>query len=187
MMNVPFSVIADLAEVNFLLLHVADVGDRAVLAHVPDDQADHHLERGRVRHPALLALQNRVFRLLQRVGHELQLCRLVEVLDGEHGLEHGLQPEGFPLLGLDVLLEEFLEGTLLDLDEVGDVDDLVDLGEVAAKPVPVLIDWFIVWLTSGLVLPGPRSPQWRSRSPGRPRCCSWLPGNAMHPGPSPAH
>jgi len=76
-----------------------------------------------------VTLINVILRLLQMVADELQRRRLVEVADREHRLEHTLKAEVLTLLRRDVRLEELLVGLLLDVDEIGNVDDLRDLGE----------------------------------------------------------
>jgi len=73
----------DLAEVDLLLLDVADRLRARVGILVPDDEAHHHLDGRRVRHAALVALVDVVLGLLQVVADELQRAGLVEVLDGE--------------------------------------------------------------------------------------------------------
>src|SRR5262249_4357860 len=63
---------------------------------------------------------------------------VVVVRDGEHGLEDRLQPRLLAALGRHVLLQELLVGPLLDLDEIGDLDDRRNLAEVLAGPTPAL-------------------------------------------------
>ena len=89
----------DLAEVDLLLLHVADGLRAGLLVLVPDDQADHDLDRRGVGHPALVALVDVVLGLLEVVADELQRAGLVEVLDGEDRLEDALEPDVLALLG----------------------------------------------------------------------------------------
>src|SRR5262249_31775880 len=121
----------DFPEVDLLLLHVAD--RLRPLAVVPRHEADRHLERRGVRHAALEAFLDVVLRLFERVPDEFERCRVVEVLDREHRVEHGLQAGVLALLGLDVRLEEAFERLLLDLDQIRDVEDRRDLGKVFAK------------------------------------------------------
>ena len=65
----------DFAEVDLLLLHVADRLRAGLLVLVPDDQADDDLDRRGVGHAALVALVDVVLRLLQVVADELQRRR----------------------------------------------------------------------------------------------------------------
>jgi hypothetical protein len=118
----------DLPEIDLLLLHVAD--RLGALGVVPRHEADRHLEGRGVGHPALQTLLDVVLRLFERVTHELERGGVVEVPDREHGVENGLQAEVLPLLRLDVGLEEMLEGPLLDLDQVGNLEDGGHLREV---------------------------------------------------------
>ena len=81
----------DFPEVDLLLLDVADDA-LATIAGVVDHQLRGDLDRRGVRHAALTALLHVVLRLLQVVGDEHELARAVEVLDGEHAPENGLEP-----------------------------------------------------------------------------------------------
>ena len=62
----------DLAEVDLLLLHVADRLDAGLLVDVPHDQADHDLDRRGERHAAGAALVDVVLGLLEVVRDELE-------------------------------------------------------------------------------------------------------------------
>src|SRR5713226_8679555 len=128
----------NLAEVDLLLLDVADRLGARLLVLVPDHQAHHHLDRGRVGHAPLVALVHVVLGFLQVVRDELQRAGLVEVLDGEDALEDALEPRVLALLGRRVGLEELVVAVLLDVDQVRDVDDLLDLREVLARAEIVL-------------------------------------------------
>src|SRR5713101_3273758 len=128
----------NLAEVDLLLLDVADRLGARLLVLVPDHQAHHHLDRGRVGHAPLVALVDVVLGLLQVVRDELQRAGLVEVLDGKDALEDALEPQVLALLGRRVGLEELVVAVLLDVDQVRDVDDLLDLREVLARTEIVL-------------------------------------------------
>jgi predicted RNA-binding Zn ribbon-like protein len=83
----------DLAEVDLLLLHVADRLDAGLLVDVPHHQADDHLDRRGEGHAAGAALVDVVLGLLEVVRHELEGARLGEVLDREDALEHALQAD----------------------------------------------------------------------------------------------
>ena len=126
----------DFPEVDLLLLHVAD--RLRALGVVPRDEPDRDLERRRVGHAALQALLHVVLRLLEHVADELERRGVVEVLDREDRLEHGLQARVLALLRLDLRLQEALEGLLLDLDQVRDLEDRGDLREVLADTRSVL-------------------------------------------------
>ncbi len=128
----------DLAEVDLLLLDVADRLDAGLLVDVPHDQADDDLDRRGEGHAAGAALVDVVLGLLEVVRDELERAGLGEVLDREDALEHALQTDVLPLLVGDVDLEELVVGALLDVDQVRDVDDLRELCEALANPVVVL-------------------------------------------------
>ena len=89
----------DLAEVDLLLLDVLDRAGAALRIDVPDDELDGDLERRGEGHAALVALVDVVLRLAERVAHELERGRLVEVLDREDRLEDGLQAQVLARLG----------------------------------------------------------------------------------------
>ena len=112
----------DLAEVDLLLLDVADDALAAV-AGVVDHELGRHLDRRRERHAALAALVDVVLRLLEVVGDEDELARAVEVLDREDAAEDGLEPDLLPLVRRDVRLQELVVRRLLDVDQVGNLDD----------------------------------------------------------------
>ena len=111
----------DFPEVDLLLLHVAD--RLRALGVVPGDETDRHLEGRGIGHAALQAFLHVVLRLLEGVAHELQRSRVVEVADRKDGREHGLQARVLALLHLDAGLEEPVERLLLDLEQVGGIDD----------------------------------------------------------------
>ena len=73
----------DLAEVDLLLLHVADRLRAGLFVRVPDHQADDDLDRRGERHAALAALVDVVLRLVEVVADELERRGLAEVLDRE--------------------------------------------------------------------------------------------------------
>jgi len=110
-----------------LLLDVADRLDPGLLVHVPHDQADDHLDRGRERHAAGATLVDVVLRLLEVVRHELERARLGEVLDREDALEHALQADVLALFDRGIDLQELVVAALLNVDQVGDLDDLLEL------------------------------------------------------------
>jgi hypothetical protein len=80
----------DLAEVDLLLLDVADRLDAGLLVDVPHDEPDDDLDRRRERHAAGAALVDVVLGLLEVVRDELERRGLREILDREDDLEHAL-------------------------------------------------------------------------------------------------
>ena len=121
----------DLAEVDLLLLDVANEA-LATLARVVDHQLRGDLDRRRERHAAGAALVDVVLRLLQVVGDEHELTRAVEVLDREDRPEHSLKPDVYAVTLRDECLQELFVARLLNVDQVGDFDDLADLAEILA-------------------------------------------------------
>ena len=121
----------DLAEVNFLLL---DVLDRTMAAlDVPNHELNLDLDRRGEGHAALMALVDVVFRGPQFVADEFQRGVLIEVLDRENRLENPLQTDIATLLGAGIGLEKFVVGALLNLDQIGNINDFLDFAERAAK------------------------------------------------------
>src|SRR6185503_2973526 len=129
----------DLAEVDLLLLDVADRLDAGLFVDVPHDEANDDLDRCGERHAASAALVDVVLRLLEVVRNELERAGLAEVLDREDALEDTLDADVLALVDRDVDLEELVVATLLDVDQVRDVDDLLELREALACP-EVLLD-----------------------------------------------
>src|SRR5262249_32319301 len=104
----------------------------------------------RVRHAPLQALLHVVLGLFERVPDELERRRVVEVADREDRLEHRLEAGALALLGLDARLQEALEGVLLNLDEIGNLEDPRDLREILAETRCVLgeLDLGHAWVCS---------------------------------------
>jgi hypothetical protein len=153
----------DVAEVDLLLLDVADGLGARLGVLVPDHEPDRHLERDRVRHPALEALVDVVLEVerhpapadlvdqaarlvtppalvpvADRVLDELQRGVLAEIRDREDRLEDGLQTDVVTLGRQGVHLQEPIVGLLLDLDQVGNRNRGPNLGKVDALAVDVL-------------------------------------------------
>ncbi len=124
----------DLAEVDLLLLDVAHDALAALLRDVVDDELDGHLDRRRVGHAALAALVDVVLGALERVPHEHELARAVEIADREHATEHSLEADVLALIERNIRLQEFLVGLLLDIDKIGNLDDLLDFPEALSNP-----------------------------------------------------
>ena len=115
------------AEVDFLADLVLE--PLAVAGVLKDAQRQRRLERRRVGHVALDALLHGVLRLSQRVLLELEREVLVDVLDGEQVPEDALEAHILHVLGGRVELEQRLEGAHLDVEEMGHLHRLVELGE----------------------------------------------------------
>ena len=98
----------DLAEIDLLLLDVLDRAGTADRIHVIDHQVNGDLERRRVVVAALLALIDVELRLANRIAYEIQLGRLVKVLDREDRFKDSLQADVFALFGRNTDLQEVL-------------------------------------------------------------------------------
>jgi hypothetical protein len=70
---------------------------------------------------------------------ELKLGNVAEVGNGKHRLKHGLQPAVFTLAGQFVHLQEAVIGTLLNLDQVRDLDGRWNLGKIETLAVYVVL------------------------------------------------
>jgi hypothetical protein len=112
----------ELPEVDLLLLDVAH-DPIAAVARVVDHELVRHLDGRRERHAALAALVDVVLGRLEVVGDEDELARAVKVLDGEDRTEDRLKPHLLPLVRRDIHLKELVVARLLDVDQVGDVDN----------------------------------------------------------------
>src|SRR6185369_10030021 len=80
----------------------------------------------------------RVLRLAEVVRVELEQRVVVVVGDREHRLEDRLQSELLTPVGRSVLLQEDLVRSLLNRDQVRNLDDRGDLAEVFAAAAPTL-------------------------------------------------
>src|SRR5262249_4996661 len=114
-----------LAEVNLLFLNVLDRA--ASLLDVPDDKLNLDLDGRRVGHPTLMALFAIVLGFTELIADELQRRGLVEVLDRKNRLEDCLQTDFLALVRGDAVLQKLIVRTLLTLDQIRDVDELLDL------------------------------------------------------------
>jgi hypothetical protein len=64
--------------------------------------------------------------------HKVQLRHSPEIIDGEDGIEHGLEAAVFALRGQKVHLKEALVRPPLDFDEIRNFDDCRYFGEINA-------------------------------------------------------
>jgi hypothetical protein len=154
----------DVTEVDLLLLDVADGLDAGLGVLVPDHEPDGDLERDGIGHAPLLALVDVVLELQRHalaadlmdqsarlvapsawipvadgVFDELERRVLAEVADRKDRLEDRLEPDVFALSRRRVHLQEALVRLLLDLDEVRDRNRGLDLRELDALPIDVLV------------------------------------------------
>jgi hypothetical protein len=122
------------SEIDLLLLDVADGLGLGLLVHVKDHQADRELEGGLVGHAPGQALLHIILGLAELVADILQRGGAGKVLDGKDALENPLQPQILTLRWRDIRLQKPLIRLFLHVDQVGDVDDFLDLAEILADP-----------------------------------------------------
>jgi hypothetical protein len=116
-----------LPEIDLLLDDVARPLDAVDL--LVDDELERRLQRGGERHVALDALLHGVLRLAEGVADELQREVLVDVRDGEEILEDALEPDVLAVMGGRVELQQGLEGTRLDIEQMRHLHRGVELPE----------------------------------------------------------
>src|SRR5690606_15066452 len=119
----------DLTEVDLLLLDVADGLLAALCRRIIDDELDRHLDRRREGHPALATLLDVVLGTLEGVAGEDQLAGAVEIPDGEDAVEDALEADLLALALRRGRLQELVVGAHLDVDQIGDLEESLDLPE----------------------------------------------------------
>jgi hypothetical protein len=124
------------AHVDRLLLDVPDRAGARIFIDIPDDEAQHDLQRRGIGHASLDALLDVVFRLFQLVIDELEPAAAGEIVDREDRLEHFLQPGLRAAVRGDVHLQERLVARPLHVDQVRHRRHLGDAPE--APPDPLL-------------------------------------------------
>src|SRR4030095_168638 len=82
------------------------------------------------------------------VADEFQRSGLVEIADGEDALEDPVEALIFPLLGARLELEEFVIGFPLNLNEIGNLDDVFDVSEITPKTLGTYMTGHIPWTPS---------------------------------------
>jgi hypothetical protein len=82
----------------------------------------------------LTALLDVVLRFVEVVGNEDEFARPVEIPNQKDALEDPLKADVAAICSFDVRLEKLVVAALLNVDEVGNVDDRFDLSEVGAVP-----------------------------------------------------
>jgi hypothetical protein len=118
-----------LAQVDFLLDLVLDALLPVGRALLIDREGERRLEGRGVRHVALDALFDGVLRLAKRVLLEVEREILVDVSDREQVLEDPFQTNVLAIVCGGVELQERLEGTHLDVEQMGHVHALLELSE----------------------------------------------------------
>ena len=118
------------AEIDDLLLDVADGAVFRLLVHVVDDEADLDA-KGRLVGEALGdALGNVVFWLADLVADIFKRGGSIEVLDGKDRAEHTLKPGVLAAGRRNVLLQKELVGVDLQVEQMGNGQRFDDLAEM---------------------------------------------------------
>jgi hypothetical protein len=155
------------AHVDILLLDVLDRTRAGLLVDIEDDQAQRHLERRRVRHAALAALVDVVFRTLELVLDEFEHRRVGKIRDREYRLEHGLQALIGPAAPRLHHQQKLVVRRLLNLDEVRHLCDFLDFPEKLSNALATR-ECLRCHLASRSVVPAGRNDSPESRNPSRP-------------------
>ena len=123
----------DVAHVDVLLLDVLDRLRTGFFVDIEHDQAQRHLQRCRIGHPALTALVDVIFRRLELVADKFQHRGAGKIRNREYRAEHRLQAFVRPPAGRLVHHQELVIGGLLNLDEVRHLRDFLDVTEELAN------------------------------------------------------
>ena len=124
----------NLAEVDLLLFNVSYVAAPSMGVHIEEDQPDRNLQRCGIGHPSLVTLLHIVFGFPEVVTDKFQGGCFIEVFDREDRLKNALKAQVLPLIREDVLLQKEIVGILLNFNQVGQIDDLLDPPEIAVEP-----------------------------------------------------
>jgi hypothetical protein len=121
------------AHVDVLLLDVLDGLRLRLRIDVEHDEAQRHLERGGVRHAALAALVEVVFRRLVFILDELEMRGVGEILDRKHRLENRLQALARTAALRRVHQQKLIVRGLLHFDQVRHLADFLHVPEDLAN------------------------------------------------------
>ena len=120
----------DLAEIDLLLLDITNRLNPGLLVYIPGNQAHPDFDRGSKGHSALMTLVDVVFGCAKGVCNIFERTGLAEVANRKDRAKHGLEADVLSCRRGKLRLEETLVGILLDINEVGYVDDPLDLGKM---------------------------------------------------------
>ncbi len=127
----------DFAEIDFLLLDVADRLYAGFLIDIPRDQPHLDLHRGGKSHPPLVALLDIVLRGAQRVFNILQGTGFTKIPDREYRTEDRFDADVLASGRRQIRLQETLIGILLDINQVRDIDNPLDFLKVFPKKLVI--------------------------------------------------
>ena len=129
------------SEIYFLLFDVPDTFGPVRDICVKDDEADRQLEGSFIGHSFAQALLLAVLGRLKGVFDKFQGRGSAEIADRKDALEGPLQAGVLPFLNRHILLKKPFIRLLLNLDEIGDLDNLLDLPEVSSHSMTHTIIW----------------------------------------------
>ena len=127
----------DLAEIDLLLLDIANRLYSRLLVDIPGDQTDTHLDRSGEGHAALVTLVDIVLGRTQGIGNILQGTGLAEVADREDRTEYRLKADVLTGRSGKLRLQETLVRILLDIDKIGNIDNLLDSGKMLPQQLVI--------------------------------------------------
>ena len=124
----------NLAEVNLLLLHVANGLDGRFFIDVPNDESDDHFERRSKAHTTLPTFIDGVLRLFEGVADKLYRGGLLEILNRKDRPEHAFKANVLAFVGVRSHLQKLLVAIALDFDEVRDFDGWRNFSKILPWP-----------------------------------------------------
>ena len=125
------------AEIDFLLLDVANRLHAGLLVDIPGDQPHLDLHRGGKRHASLVTFLDIVFRRTERVINILQGTGFTKIPDREYRAEYPLNADVLASGRRQIRLQETLIGILLDINKVRDIDNPLDFLKVFPKKLVI--------------------------------------------------
>ncbi len=130
------------AEVDLLLLDIADLLLTRGRIDVENQQPDDDLQRRRITHPLLNALLDIIANVPDLVTHKLERAFLAIIENGKDALEGPLEAVIPPLIRRRILLKKLFVGFYLDIDKIGYIDNLPYPPEIFTKFAHIILS---VW------------------------------------------
>ena len=115
------------AHVHVLLLDIQNRTRFGIGVNLEHDQAQRHLHLRGIGNPALAAFFDVIFGIFEFVMHEVEFRRSGKILDRKHAAQRLF--EARYIADRRVRAQELLIAFALDFDQVGHVDDFVDVTE----------------------------------------------------------
>ncbi len=120
----------DLAEIDFLLLDVADQFLLAASIRVKNYKPDHDFKGCGISHALLNTLLYIVFHVSDLVIDKLQRTFPAEVLYRENAFKSALKADIPALVRIGIHLEKLVVRLPLDFDQVGNIHDFPDMSKI---------------------------------------------------------